>query len=281
MSDEQQAARDKLANKADEIVELVENNMAMQNAQLTKEEAAEKILLARNYWLSSQIEMSLSFDYNSYSGFYGKFEHSNNNYFYFKKDATSLKMINIEKDKEDNTEYTSYYKQDYANDIYYSYSKNRVGQESFALDTYNETGTFVIIGCDVLNSFGFDVVTLEMILDLETIENGYKFTIFNYRIISDDDLQRNKLILTIQNDRITDFELDEIYMTSEENFEKDEQGNYIQSAEKLFADLALDGSNEIEHLSTTIYKGSYQYENIDTAAIDAKYAEIEAEYLTE
>ena len=48
MSAEQQTALDLITDKADEIVDLLEKNMEFNNTKLTKEEAAEKILLARN-----------------------------------------------------------------------------------------------------------------------------------------------------------------------------------------------------------------------------------------
>ena len=47
MSDEQKAALDLITEKSDKIVNLLEDNMELQNAQLSKTDAAELVALAQ------------------------------------------------------------------------------------------------------------------------------------------------------------------------------------------------------------------------------------------
>ena len=62
LSEEQQSALDKLVGSADKLIELTEDNMAKQNAKLSKEEVVEKIIIARNFWLSPEYNCLWSFN---------------------------------------------------------------------------------------------------------------------------------------------------------------------------------------------------------------------------
>ena len=280
MTEEQQAALDKVVDKADEIIELVDSNMSMQNAKLSKEEAAEKIMLARNYWLSKNLQMKVYFDDVNYSGLYDKVASSRRVTVHYLKDEGVLRFVNIGRDQD---EYDACYeKYDYKNDVYYSYSEHgNTDNKSFSSRTYSNTDSIdAIVGGDVLASYGFDVITPDMIMDLDVIENCYNFTVYNYTK-GKDSATRNKLVLTIENDKITDFKVESIHLEVVANFnrlEKDEEGNFVESADKVFFFMLK--SFELDRISVSTVEGYCQYENIDLTDINAKYAEIEKEYLT-
>ena len=206
MSDEQQATLDKLANKADEIVDLVEDNMSMQNAQLTKEEAAEKILLARNYFLSQKLDVKMTYDRKDYRGFYDKLYLEDTSNMYILKNEGVFKYVQtFDMVYEDDI----YVKCDCINDIYYDYRDGDV--KDFGLLEFDHAGSISYqSSVDICIYIGCGEITPEMIVDVEVVENGYKFTITNYEKEGKRSVERYKLEITLQNDRITEFSLEGI-----------------------------------------------------------------------
>ena len=71
MTDEQQNALDKVVSKTDELVELIDKNMQYQNSQLSKQEAAEKLLIARNMFEFSKLdEFKITAILTNYVGYF-------------------------------------------------------------------------------------------------------------------------------------------------------------------------------------------------------------------
>ena len=285
MTEEQQAALDKVVDKADEIIELVDSNMSMQNAKLSKEEAAEKIMLARNYWLSKNLQMKLYYDNVSYNGFYDKASQKYSVTAYYLKDEDMFRSVTIAGENEN---YDTYYKKrDYKKNVYYDYSEySNTGNEHFSSSTYTNTESFKeIYGADIVAQCGFGAITPDMIMDLDVVENGYTFTVINYEISEDGvsgyNVSRNKLVITLENDKITSFNAEHISLDVKESFnglEKDAEGNFVDPEDIVFAAMVC--SNDLEKVGVITYQGYYQYENLNLTDVNDKYTAIEKKYLS-
>jgi hypothetical protein len=270
MTEAQQKALDKVVDKTDEIIELVENNMAMQNAKLTKEEAAEKIMLARNYFLSKNLNIKMHFKHSSYEGLYDKEYDSSDVDCYFIKNKDVLKYVNFS----DGINYISA-KMDFKNDIYY-YCFGGEGNRTFHTLEYSSCATLgYAMQIDVLlnNAEIGGIITPDMIVDLNIIEGGYEFFIYSYSFI-ENGAQRSKVKLKLVDNRITDFDIERTEITNSEIVIDDDL-----SAEEVFVELT---HNYESNVDVQTFNGAYHYDlETSISVVDAELAAIESECLAD
>lgn len=281
MSDEQKSALDLVTQKSDEIIELLEENMKLNNSRLSKEVAVEKILLARNAFSNPNIQLKVDSVNAHYDGYYDKVNHIDISEMYMFRDENTLKFVTKDTEKiESSKTYMKYEKMDFENDTYYSYHEVDDDKE-FNLLQYSETTSLNLMNSlDLLGSFGFEVITTEMLVDLTAIDNQYEFTLLNYKK-SDDSATRYQLRMTINDNKITNVNAERVYLYSEESevnwLTRDGDGNFIEPAEEVFRAMRLSTNTRCD-VETLVC--SYQYNNIDFGSINQKFAEIDAEHLT-
>ena len=278
MSDEQKAAIDLMTEKYDEIVNLLEENMQLQNAQLSKTDAVELVTLAQTKLkLNIYDELYMKTTSTAYEGFFEKklgSAQSNAPFVYYKKTDTmkyaalcdfdgSLKIIQ---------------KADFENDIAYMYNAE-VDQKQ---ETEFSSGMFDLSSqVDPLSSIGLKHITVDDIVNIETTEDGYKFnilaTVYNF---NNNGGTESHIVTTY----MSTFEI-----TKEANFksgtfnvvnknytaeEVEKEGGQVVLDEEGLPVLNVYACNNI--LSVT-YNVEYQYEGINFNFIDDKIAQIEAE----
>jgi len=290
MSDEQKKALDLITEKSDEIINLLEDNMSMQNTKLTKEEAAEKILIARNFWLDSKYDVLLSFTQTQYEGLYDKVLGGPvNAKLYINKNENGFRYAETFDDGNDSEQF--YIKQDNVNEVYYSWSS---GNSGFRQKQYHQAESIGHLHeLDILYSFEFGEISSEMIKNLEILEDGsYKFTIYKYECgydyrSNEPHANRYKLTLTLKNDKFTNFEIESIFLQNQglpSGLSVDEETKkLIDEPEVVFNTLisymdANYGSATTiseDRVFVDVWKGSYQYENVDFTEVNEKFAQIE------
>jgi hypothetical protein len=269
MTEAQQKALDKVVEKTDEIIELVANNMTMQNAKLTKEEAAEKIMLARNYFLSKNLNVKMQMEQKFYETFYGNtvLEDSICNY--------QINDVNCIRGMSENSNGKNYFKNDYKNEVCYKYREVGESKNFEINEPYDYDPLFSALSFDLVTACSLETVTPDMIVGLETIEGGYNFSIFYHRTDKINSAERIKVELTIVNERFTAFDIELIRL---KNGELESSKFESLTAEQVFTIFAQQGRHIDVQVHT--YAGTYEYD-LDTKDIDAKFAQIESEYLAD
>ena len=178
MSKEQKAALDLITQKSDEIVNLLEHNLEYNNKNLSKEEAAEKILLGRNkFKFISFDQVEISMLQNEYLGIFDKLDNP-----YTSDENTPWRMLfrmsgdvklfaGLEGDVLEEIMIS-----DFSNDEHLEWDK---GENAFSSLEYNKN-IFVLDHFDkFLTEYVAPVITKEHIKDIITTENGYEFIIFS------------------------------------------------------------------------------------------------------
>ena len=246
MSDEQKSALDLITNKADEIVNLLEDNLEFNNNKLTKEDAAEKILLARaklDFYDFDQFEMSMI--QNAYTGIFDELSStytSDENTpfrFLYRKNNNTKVLASVE--GEDNFDYiiTS----DFELDKHYKWTDTMSSMEEREYSTLDFTQDFYL-----LNQIGVDTINAEDIKDIVVNENGYLFKIF---IQSEG--EKTEVAISISFDG---------YLTKivAKKILKFEQSQY-----------------QDENVVSSFLECTFKYDNVDFSKLDAKIAELSAQ----
>lgn len=246
MNEDQKAALDLIVNKADEVIELVEN----QNKQLSKQGAYDMIVMANNalkMGLINEFEVSyLSKVYNNY--FEEEIIPTNTSDDCF---GQRLKYSMKENIKKFECEYFGYNGgvlgeiacyADYNNEKYY-YGDSSENNGDFKSITREETFDFSVGGY-MLSAFIPKITAPDEIFNISVSEDGsYLFTWF-----SNEDRYTERYDIVLKDNLIRSFELWQIYDSGRDDM-------------------------EIESSYTQV---NFSYENIDFSALDAKIAGIQA-----
>lgn len=277
MSDKQKAALDLITEKSDEIITLLEENMELQNAQLSKADAVELIALARTKLaLSKYNEFCMKTSSMAYQGAFEKeLGHAQGSapYVYYKK-TDKMKYVAL---CDFDGSLNSIKKADFENDTAYYYGakenqKQDLVYSSGMFDLSSQIDPFTILGLQI-------DISVEDIVNIENTEKGYKFNVLS--TIHDLDLLEeykyfvDTLMATFEVSRDADILSGTFEMVHKEYEEENlviEQDGSVRVGENGLPDLL--GCNEIISLT---YNIEYQYNNIDFKTFDDKIAEIEAE----
>lgn len=305
----EQYVNDQNKNMQDIIDNLKAQNELLQKElnkekPLSKEEALKIIKNARDFWISRELDAKLHYDITEYYGLYDKMDYTASYDEYISKNKDGFIFAHTE--SYDDEIWSLYRKQDYINDVYYEYVETIAGQEverEFTEKEYHEvTALQNLIYMDVCGGSLSKFITPDMIYNIENFEDGYRITIVEYRAdlerqITDGTTNyiatrayRNEWIFTLKNNRITEFDNEEICLKGDgklSDFELDADGNYLaEDAEEIFYRVMRSiedekGENIPSEDSVSVFtcQGYYEYENIDFSEINQKFAEIEEEYL--
>ncbi len=237
MSADQKEALDLMTDKADDIIELLEDNMTYTRTTLSKEEAAEKILLGRNYWaLGSFDQLELTTTEMHYDGKFDKeqFEPSERKTLYKKTDNS--KYVAHLYDNEIGNIIVS----NFTTDKHYVYENSET--PSFEERTYSSKD--FVEDLDLLSVMGVGTITTDNIKDIEPLSDGYRFKILN------------------PNGMTTGYDAHEITIEVMNS-------GYITS-------IAVRGVVKLSENSyySAIAKATYKYDNIDFSITENKLAEL-------
>ena len=280
MTDEQKAAIDLITEKSDEIVNLLEENMQLQNAQLSKVDAVELVALAQTKLkLNIYDELYMKTTSAEYEGFFEKklgYAQSNAPFVYYKKTDTmkyatlcdfdgSLQIIQ---------------KADFQNDIAYMYN----AQVDQKVEDEFSSGMFDLSSqVDPLSLIGLTHIAVDDIVNIETTEDGYKFNILATVYNPNNNGGIESHIVTTY---IATFEITKDANFKSGTFNVVNKSYTAEEVKKEGGQVVLDedglpvlnddvfGCNDI---SSMTYNVEYQYEGIDFGFIDDKIAEIESE----
>ena len=285
-------ANEKLTEQNDKYAEIIEN-LQKENAKITKKEALEKIILARQKWQLMQFnQIKLDADICGYEGLFdeklesGSYSISHGTMIY--RNENNTKIYNESFD--DNSQYI--YKSDFTTDIHYGYV-SQGGEEGFVIEEYKKSIWSIGGEFDFGNYIAINSITEDNIYDIEVIEGGYKVTVrvvevAEYNPSPEADYVDVRAYNTTFDISIVDGNIIsvegvkvEAYTTVSKNvspsiIDKDDDGNYLNSVDEIF-DRLIDRSDDISCDNWTF---NYEYENIDFTELDAKIAAIETEYLT-
>ena len=242
MTDEQKKALDLITDKADEIVNLLEDNMEFNNKNLSKAEAAEKILLGRNkFKFASFDQVEISMLQNTY---YGMFEELESAYtddedtpwrMLYRKNGDEKVCATVVGDEWDNIEISNF-----ETDKHLSWNKGNTSFENREYDS--EDFTFDIFDLN-LTQFVGPVITPELIKDVKTTEQGYEFYIFT---TTADEIECESKMYVSFDGYITKWEM-----------------------KALEFDDSIGGD-----LTSTYVEFNFKYNNVDFSALDQKIAEL-------
>lgn len=179
LNSDQKAALDLLTEKSDKIVNLLESNMEYNNKNLSKEEAAEKILIGRNVFKFANFnEFEMSMIQNEYYGVFDKLKNS-----YTSDENTPWRWIYR---KQNNTKMFATAEGETLYDIKISNFDNNEhlkwekDESSFSSREY-KTKDFVFEDFDnFLSGFIAPEITSNHIKDIVVTENGYEFSTYVY-----------------------------------------------------------------------------------------------------
>ena len=239
ISEEQKQALDLVTNKSDEIVNLLEENLEYKNKQLSKEDAAEKILLAKSKWkLQKFDEFEWSMIQNSYYGIFDELKST-----YTSNETTPWRIIyrnrgntKVMASAEENT-WDNITISNFADDEHLKWNE---GDNSFATRTY-KSSDFLLI--DVFQTVGITTITPDNVKDINIVENGYIFKV----IIEDTDTYSE--------------------VTFNVNFD-----NYITSLTVHNIRDIDDGLGQ--EFESWFVECKFKYDNVDFSALDAKITEL-------
>lgn len=275
MTDEQQAVLDKVVSKTDELVDLIDKNMQYQNSQITKEEAVEKLLIAMNMSTFAKFDQfKMEADGKLYNGVYdylmpedkwGKLE-----YFYKRGEDYKYSVL-IQNDT-----ICEFTKSNFKTNNHYEYGCN-ADVEYFREVEYSSS-----MWCDNLldNTLLFTKITSDDIVNINVIDNGYEFDVCYLEFLGDSVVDIYDITIKMVDNKIVSQRVNDICYEFPEGALtefKDENGGLTLSIYDLMNNV--DTTNL--KVSTGEYVITYKYNNIDFTNIDAKFAEIEGQYLTE
>lgn len=177
MSEEQKKALDLITEKSDKIINLLEDNMEYNNKNLSKEEAAEKILIGRNVFKFANFnEFEMSMIQNEYDGVFDTLVNSYTPdpevpYVWKYKKSGDTKIFATIGDNELNDICIS----NFATDEHLYWGKNDV---TFKNRVY-QTDDFIFDHFDsFLSGFVATEITSSHIKDIVITEDGYEFSTF-------------------------------------------------------------------------------------------------------
>lgn len=238
LTGDQQAALDLITDKADEIVNLLEKNMEFNNTKLTKEEAAEKILLARNnaeQGLFNEFEMVMT--QANYTGILDKKLESGT--------GTFIRKLRVDGQKKTAA---FFYNEEISQIVYSDFENNEHKEYSSYLGETWQDRDYDSYDFDVSEDFLSNIypatITAEDIMDIQVLENGY-----NFKVLVVENRLSIQLEITVSNDCRLMFA--EAIAVSE--FE------------------TLPNSNKWEK-QTAVATLEFKYENVDFTTIDQKIA---------
>ncbi len=240
MSADQQAALDLVTEKTDDIIELLEDNMNYTRNTLSKEEAAEKILLGRNYWaLGSFDQLEFATTEIDYNGWFDKVVQT------FPKQTILYKKSN-------NSKFISTIRDNTVEEIRASnFTTNKNYQytdgNSIAYDTTYNSSDFIITNIDLLTHFNLEIITADDIVDIVRLNKGYRFKIITKTTTSTSSLH---IEITLE-------VLDTGYITS------------IEAKGRLEID-----NNGTKEYNSAIASATYKYDNIDFSIVENKLSEL-------
>ena len=239
ISDEQQAAIDKVVDKADQIISLVEN----QNKQLSKQTAYEMIVLSNNaFKLGLLEEVQIKVGGIDYDGYFEKKEDSqpcDQRLKYRMKDGVKFyECTNFEEEGE----WTLSVVADYDNNLYHYWNTDNESREL----EYAETSQFTI-GGDLLDFIDFSECTQEDIYDITMQEDGsYKFTCFlEYETSGGGYLYTERFDIVVKD-------------------------NLVQKAEKY----SLCERTDDNKITSSYCYAEFEYSNLDFSTLEAKYNQL-------
>ncbi|MBQ7351639.1 MAG: hypothetical protein IJW59_02075 [Clostridia bacterium] len=288
LSKEQQSALDLITSKSDEIIDLLEKNMNLTNSQLSKTEAAEQILIARNKLDFSEFDkLQVEAITEVYSGFFDNKLESYHNTISYKNENNSKSLLVSYKDAKGNLLAEDFTKSDFQNDIHYTMNQYYKDEGS----KYFEELEYMSELWDLSRNFDlfaiqdkYTTIEANQIKNIEVLDGGYKFDLYNVLYSTEslapgeEDFDYVTKVYTQVNiingciDKYTSSQI--IY-----KFPKGSLNDFVEDGELIVdIDLILSqlmyGSIEVE---TRKIEGIFKYDNIDFTEIDAKFAAIEQE----
>ena len=244
MTDDQKAALDLITEKSDQIINLLEENVKYNNKNLSKEEAAEKIFLARCRWeLMDFDEFETTFTTRGYNGIFDEF-------YLGYSDPTNVMVSQYRKQGNTkvfagklNGNYIQITSSDFDKDEHLFWQS---AQDGFANREY-KTNDFVF--GDLVSKFysgSLGTIEAEQIKDIEVIDNGYKFKIIIKETEGDTEIiTESTFIVTFD--------------------------NYITSI--ILKQVAIEQETEVSSYDGEL---NIKYNNINFDALDAKIAELKS-----
>ena len=243
MNDEQLSAINGITEKADNIIELLEQNVNYNNNQLSKAEAAEKILLGRNNWkLMNFNELEFTIKQVQYDGLFDKATASYTSDFdtpfrwlYRSKDNTKVFA------KGEGTQIEGITVSDFAEDEHKIW---RAQTDTTLVDREYDTEDF-ILQLDILGQIGISTIGADDVKDIKVTETGYEF----------------KVLMGEDNEYTT--------TTQEVVFNVSKEG-YITS----FTAKVLLYTKSTDKYESLLAECTYKYSGVDFTALDAKIASL-------
>lgn len=278
MTDEQKAALDLITEKSDEIVNLLEENMQLQNSQLSKTDAVELVALAQTKLkLNIYDELYMKTTSTAYEGFFEKklgAAQSNAPFVYYKKtDAMKYGAL-----CDFDGSLVIIQKADFENNFAYMYNAKLDQKQA----TEFSSGMFDLGSqVDPLSLIGLTHIAVDDIVNIETTEYGYKFNILAtvYKSNNDGGIE-NHIVTTY----MSTFEITKDANFKSGTFNVVNKSYTAEEVEKVDGQVVLDEDGlpvlnvyTCKNISSITYDVEYQYEGINFGFIDDKIAEIEAE----
>ena len=275
MTVDQKAALDLITEKSDEIVRLLEENMELQNEQLSKTDAVELVALARTKLLLNKYdELYMKTESQAYDGFWEKSRGSaqgNAPFVYYKKTDTMKYVALCDFDGS----LFSIQKADFENNTAYNYD----AKDNEKTDTEFESGMFDLSSqVDIMTLIGLKEISVEDIVNIESTENGYKFnilvTIHNMENVGTRGYQMITVMATFEITKDANLKSGTFDYVSKyydiDQLEKDDEEKVV---------LGEDGLPNIisacKNVVSLTYNVEYKYSDIDFKFIEDKITEIE------
>ena len=276
MTDEQKEALDLITNKADQLVEIIEDNYNYNNKVLTKSEACEQLLIARNFFDFGELkQVKAVFNSKSFDGVFDSLLTSSTaevNY----KHSDDQKYLFLNKTNAEGEYERDYLKSDFEANKHYSYHETYNNTPRYSEGGYNLINWDLGRQLDPLAGLGYSADILpEDIKSITILENGYQFDIYVCQA-QGDSVRKVNFKFTIKNGKIDKVDFSAVYYSFPENA----LDAYIDDKDNLLVDvdylshMFADSDINVYSQKASI---TYQYDNIDFAEIDAKFATIEAD----
>ena len=264
LTDEQQNALDLVAEKADKIIELTEKNMQLTNSQLSKSDAAEMILLARTKLaLGLYDEMYVNTIGTAYKGYFDKVVGNAQGiapHVYFRK-TNDFKYVGL--GDYDGT-LVVVTKADFTNNKTYTYTEAGTVESDYDSNCFDLSSQL-----DIFGMLGFGTVTAEDIVNVENLQDSYKFNLMrSFYDPSGDSVSIHIVLSTVEISKTGDIlgcEFDLVNkVLPKENVKLDGE-DVVEGVDGMpiienYDDIRVDALN---------YKTTYKYTDIDFIPVEA------------
>lgn len=265
LSEDQQKALDLVAEKADKLIELTEKNMELSNSQLSKSDAAEMILLARTKLaLGLYDEMFVDTLGTAYTGFFDKVTGTAQGIapkVYFRK-TKDFKYVGL--GDYDGT-MVIVRKADFANNKIYVYSPSSTEEMPYESNCFDLSTQL-----DVFTMLEYGTITVDDIVNIENLQDSYKFNLMRTFYEADDEaVSMHTLLSTVEISKSGDIlgcEFDLVNKSlAKTDVKLDGENNIV---------LGLDGmpivvNHQNINVAALNYKTTYKYTGIDFTPAEA------------